>query len=259
MNPNQQGVYPGADCPECRSKEVRRGKVRIWALEETVRLVDRAVREIEKNQFTPKMKEGTPSIDEVDDLISIEDGEEASGGTAAEEREGMNEEGSSSFGDSHQSTSTIDPNQSQSNQASNSNSSPSLHVQPPSAPTSSSPETPFFESLQPTSSSSSRSNDPLPSSHTLDVSPTSSAPPLDQIISSSSPSEPIFETPQNPSGATNHASTPPSNASFASQDSPMLDLDSPEPRVVEEDQEELEEARNLLRPRTPNPYVAVFR
>ena len=254
MNPNQQGVYPGADCPECRSKEVRRGKVRIWALEETVRLVDRAVREIEKNQFTPEKKEEIVSAIEVDDLISMEeeDGvEEAKGETIEGGGNELNEEG-----DSHHSTSTIDPEQPRSDGASI---SPSSHVQTPSASTSSSPETPFFESLQPTSSSSSRSNDPLPSSHTLDVSPTSSAPPLDQIISSSSPSEPIFETPQHPSDALNHASTPPSNASFASQDSLMLDLDSPEPRVVEEDQEELEEARNLLRPRTPNPYVAVFR
>lgn len=25
-----QGVYPGPDCPECRSTDVRRGRVRIW-------------------------------------------------------------------------------------------------------------------------------------------------------------------------------------------------------------------------------------
>ncbi|GAA5943216.1 uncharacterized protein JCM15063_005293 [Sporobolomyces koalae] len=54
LNPHQRGVYPGAECPECRSQDVRRGKVRIWALEETIRLVDRAVRDIEHDQFTPQ-------------------------------------------------------------------------------------------------------------------------------------------------------------------------------------------------------------
>lgn len=42
------GVYEGADCPECRSRDVRRGKVRIWALEEAIRVVARGVREGER-------------------------------------------------------------------------------------------------------------------------------------------------------------------------------------------------------------------
>ncbi|KAM0755634.1 hypothetical protein T439DRAFT_320339 [Meredithblackwellia eburnea MCA 4105] len=49
---SQQGAYTGADCPECRSTEVRRGKVRIWALEEAIRLVERGVRE-SKKPYTP--------------------------------------------------------------------------------------------------------------------------------------------------------------------------------------------------------------
>ncbi|GAA5934823.1 hypothetical protein JCM1841_000264 [Sporobolomyces salmonicolor] len=48
----QQGVYAGPECPECRSTDVRRGRVRIWALEEVVRLVDRATKEIAK-PYTP--------------------------------------------------------------------------------------------------------------------------------------------------------------------------------------------------------------
>ncbi|TNY24199.1 hypothetical protein DMC30DRAFT_358924, partial [Rhodotorula diobovata] len=39
------GQYLGPDCPECRSADVRRGRIRIWSLEEVVRLVDRAQRE----------------------------------------------------------------------------------------------------------------------------------------------------------------------------------------------------------------------
>ncbi|GAA5859977.1 hypothetical protein JCM1840_001824 [Sporobolomyces johnsonii] len=48
----QQGAYAGPECPECRSTDVRRGRVRIWALEEVVRLVDRATKEIAK-PYTP--------------------------------------------------------------------------------------------------------------------------------------------------------------------------------------------------------------
>lgn len=47
MSP-QQGAYYGAECPECRSQDVRRGRVRIFALEEVVRLVERGMRDLRK-------------------------------------------------------------------------------------------------------------------------------------------------------------------------------------------------------------------
>ncbi|GAA5989841.1 hypothetical protein JCM11641_004811 [Rhodosporidiobolus odoratus] len=49
----QQGAYPGPECPECRVPDPRRGKVRIWALEEVIRLVDRAQRDIANTPYTP--------------------------------------------------------------------------------------------------------------------------------------------------------------------------------------------------------------
>ncbi|SCZ96003.1 BZ3500_MvSof-1268-A1-R1_Chr8-1g09939 [Microbotryum saponariae] len=44
----QQGRYFGPDCPECRESGVRHGKVRVWALEEVIRFVERGTRETEK-------------------------------------------------------------------------------------------------------------------------------------------------------------------------------------------------------------------
>ncbi|GAA6024677.1 hypothetical protein JCM10207_007832 [Rhodosporidiobolus poonsookiae] len=50
----QQGAYVGPECPECRTADPRRAKVRIWALEEVVRLVDRGVSDLAKAPpFTP--------------------------------------------------------------------------------------------------------------------------------------------------------------------------------------------------------------
>lgn len=46
------GVYSGPDCPECRSKEVKKGRVRIWALEEAIRIVAKGV-EQSAVQFVP--------------------------------------------------------------------------------------------------------------------------------------------------------------------------------------------------------------
>ncbi|GAA5892263.1 hypothetical protein JCM8208_001496 [Rhodotorula glutinis] len=47
------GQYLGPECPECRTADVRRGRVRIWSLEEVVRLVDRAQREIATKHYVP--------------------------------------------------------------------------------------------------------------------------------------------------------------------------------------------------------------
>ncbi|BGP22023.1 hypothetical protein JCM10295v2_000900 [Rhodotorula toruloides] len=101
----RQGQYTGPECPECRTADVRRGRVRIWSLEEVVRLVDRANREIANKPHTPAVppvepltatellladestvKNGgvplTPVSDcvkTVDDLISFEAETEAAG------------------------------------------------------------------------------------------------------------------------------------------------------------------------------------
>ena len=47
------GRYPGAPCPECRTEDVKKGQVRIWALEEVVRLVERLQRESEEMYQPP--------------------------------------------------------------------------------------------------------------------------------------------------------------------------------------------------------------
>ncbi|BGP13063.1 hypothetical protein JCM10213v2_000982 [Rhodosporidiobolus nylandii] len=49
----QQGAYHGPECPECRVPDPRRGKVRIWALEEIIRLVTRAQRDIASKPYMP--------------------------------------------------------------------------------------------------------------------------------------------------------------------------------------------------------------
>ena len=48
-----QGAYTGPDCPECRTTDVRRGRVRIWAMEETVRLVEKGAKEMEDKMYVP--------------------------------------------------------------------------------------------------------------------------------------------------------------------------------------------------------------
>ncbi|GAA5830462.1 hypothetical protein JCM11251_002478 [Rhodosporidiobolus azoricus] len=57
----QQGAYIGPECPECRLPDPRRGKVRIWALEEIVRLVDRAQRNIASKPYTPAFSAPPPA------------------------------------------------------------------------------------------------------------------------------------------------------------------------------------------------------
>ncbi|GAA6044401.1 hypothetical protein JCM8097_007245 [Rhodosporidiobolus ruineniae] len=58
----QSGVYRGPECPECRVPDPRRGKVRIWALEEIIRLVDRANRELVHKPFTPPIPPAQPAL-----------------------------------------------------------------------------------------------------------------------------------------------------------------------------------------------------
>jgi len=257
MNPNQQGVYPGADCPECRSREVRRGKVRIWALEETVRLVDRAVREIEKNQFTPeKRKDEVTSAVEVDDLISMEEetgAEEARGGIG-----GGGEE-------VREDTSTLDAfHQSGTDNASTEpllSTSTSFQDQVPDHPTASSAETPSFDPSQLSPTLSTPVDSSLPSA-SLSASLTTPSASVNQPLTSSHRSSPLSETLENPRSdhpEDHHPPPPPSAPSSITQDTEMHDRVLPVAVAVEEDPEELEEARNLLRPRTPNPYIAVFR
>jgi len=51
-NPHLQGVYKGAECPECRApiKTPASNKWRVWALEEIVRLLARGARDDESEQ-----------------------------------------------------------------------------------------------------------------------------------------------------------------------------------------------------------------
>ncbi|GAA5937763.1 hypothetical protein JCM3775_002121 [Rhodotorula graminis] len=65
------GQYLGPECPECRTADVRRGRVRIWSLEEVVRLVDRAQREIATKPYVPKFDLPKPVI--ARELVERED------------------------------------------------------------------------------------------------------------------------------------------------------------------------------------------
>ncbi|KAK4049668.1 hypothetical protein OIV83_003943 [Microbotryomycetes sp. JL201] len=56
----QQGAYHGAECPECRSQDVRRGRVRIFALEEVVRLVERGISDLKKPHYSAPEPPPTP-------------------------------------------------------------------------------------------------------------------------------------------------------------------------------------------------------
>ncbi|KAG0663068.1 hypothetical protein C6P46_002911 [Rhodotorula mucilaginosa] len=58
----QQGVYSGPECPECRTADVRRGRVRIYSLEEVVRLVERGKREIAAHPYTPVIQDAIHPI-----------------------------------------------------------------------------------------------------------------------------------------------------------------------------------------------------
>ncbi|KAM0787017.1 hypothetical protein ACM66B_006285 [Microbotryomycetes sp. NB124-2] len=74
---SQQGAYHGPDCPECRSSDVRRGRVRIFALEEVVRLVERGIRELKVPHYestpppppTPPAENVVPASLVVDDAL----------------------------------------------------------------------------------------------------------------------------------------------------------------------------------------------
>lgn len=76
-----QGPYLGPECPECRTADVRRGRVRIWSLEEIVRLVDRATREIANKPFVPpnidapKPITGAELVREEDKLVKVDEPE----------------------------------------------------------------------------------------------------------------------------------------------------------------------------------------
>ncbi|GAA5997075.1 uncharacterized protein JCM10292_006190 [Rhodotorula paludigena] len=76
-----QGAYTGPECPECRTADVRRGRVRIWSLEEIVRLVDRATREIAHKPFVPpnivgpKPVTGAELVREEDKLVKVDEPE----------------------------------------------------------------------------------------------------------------------------------------------------------------------------------------
>ncbi|GAA5856495.1 hypothetical protein JCM8547_008769 [Rhodosporidiobolus lusitaniae] len=79
----EQGQYQGAECPECRTPDPRRGKIRIWALEEIVRLVDRATREIANKPYTPNSSSNSPAKADTAGrarweagLTDVQDGEE---------------------------------------------------------------------------------------------------------------------------------------------------------------------------------------
>ncbi|BGP29223.1 hypothetical protein JCM10296v2_000961 [Rhodotorula toruloides] len=105
----RQGQYTGPECPECRTADVRRGRVRIWSLEEVVRLVDRANREIANKPYTPSVPPVEPltaadllladdedatltpsgeAVAVVDDLIEFEAGDEGEEKKADEARTG---------------------------------------------------------------------------------------------------------------------------------------------------------------------------
>uniref|UniRef100_A0A0K3CHJ5 FGENESH: predicted gene_5.92 protein n=1 Tax=Rhodotorula toruloides TaxID=5286 RepID=A0A0K3CHJ5_RHOTO len=106
---SMQGQYTGPECPECRTADVRRGRVRIWSLEEVVRLVDRATREIANKPYTPSVPPVEPLtaadlllaadghatstpvgqvVEVVDDLIELEAGDEGEEKKAEEARTG---------------------------------------------------------------------------------------------------------------------------------------------------------------------------
>ncbi|GAA6048061.1 hypothetical protein JCM3770_000172 [Rhodotorula araucariae] len=54
------GQYLGPECPECRLADGRRGRIRVWSLEEVVRLVDRATREIAGKPYVPRVDPPPP-------------------------------------------------------------------------------------------------------------------------------------------------------------------------------------------------------
>ncbi|GAA5850748.1 hypothetical protein JCM9279_003908 [Rhodotorula babjevae] len=78
------GQYHGPECPECRTADARRGRVRIWSLEEVVRLVDRAQREIATKPYVPsfnahKPVSGRELVEREDRLVDVGEGVDGDG------------------------------------------------------------------------------------------------------------------------------------------------------------------------------------
>ncbi|GAA5915031.1 uncharacterized protein JCM6883_004218 [Sporobolomyces salmoneus] len=261
LNPNQQGVYPGPDCPECRSREVRRGKMRVWALEETVRLVERAVREIEGNQFTPKKEDVTgdssaESQEEKDTESEVKKGKPEERGTLTGDGEGggVNELNESNDADLASSTPhsegdpiTIDDPTA----AEPENSQVDTRVAESSTE---SPPSPSFVPSEPHNSLAQPSPSTDADSMNIDLSPNAgvSDEPIPAEQSRNENENSIGSTPLPPSPS----APAPASASDPVDETQDSTMNTQDHNV---DEEELEEARNLLRPRTPNPYVAVFR
>ncbi|BGP37068.1 hypothetical protein JCM10449v2_000972 [Rhodotorula kratochvilovae] len=77
----RSGQYIGPECPECRLADGRRGRIRVWSLEEVVRLVDRATREIAGKPYVPKVDPPRPVsakelVEREDRLVDVDDGGE---------------------------------------------------------------------------------------------------------------------------------------------------------------------------------------
>jgi len=223
-------------------------------LEETVRLVDRAVREIEKNRFTPKATLQSSTKNDGQSHSPVGEVSSTSKDTLTQEEE-----------DEESKTRAVDSSISVSSQAQSAN-----------------------DDSEPTTNTNSTSD------HPDREPPPPPSPTLDSTISSALqiplPSESNEPDPPRPAASLVHAedvdmssedlssSTAPqtltssfANDNLAERRSPLPSVADPSTStwsVTEEDDlpvevnvasEDIEEARNLLRPRTPNPYIAVFR
>ncbi|GAA6024883.1 hypothetical protein JCM11491_006666 [Sporobolomyces phaffii] len=209
LNPHQRGVYPGAECPECRSTEVRRGKVRVWALEEAVRLVERAVRDVDAYRFTPSAPPAAPRPAVVD-----------------EPEPGSNDRTLVRATPSPDTVAGTDPVTAR-----------------PASPALGSNSTSFLEP-EPTPTlvvQDSHGNHSEDSPATVEAF-ADERPHRESVATSSAagPDSPL--PPRDRDGRREQES-----------DTEMHDVEEGSPSAAE-----VEEARNLLRPRTPNPYVAVF-
>lgn len=261
LNPHQHGVYPGPDCPECRSKEVRRGKVRIWALEETVRLVDRAVREIEKNRFTPKKEDSAATSVQIRPAGAHGAGSMNLPPGAEEEEERQLDDGSIEHSAEQQNRDVTAPQE---------------LVEPAISTASglSMPELPQ-DTVQAMVEVAPSPGDPASSFSRGDV-PERSTQANDAMVDGetalSTPSDLSMDETMNRGAGLTASQDTGSDASQSNRPIASSVTSSPNPHavavvditVVEQNQDsemsaEIEEARNLLRPRTPNPYIAVFR
>ncbi|GAA5887160.1 hypothetical protein JCM16303_002208 [Sporobolomyces ruberrimus] len=262
LNPYEQGVYPGAECPECRSREVRRGKVRIWAMEETVRLVERAVREIEGNRFTPAKKNVERVVTEDTRVSSAETklekvGEERETGKAGTEPLNVDHEVRDEPEEEAQiATEVFDADRAPSPSPLD-HDTLSMDMNPPPEradslcePSQDSPD--LSPLLRPTSI---RFEEPIPISSSSQSNPAHDLDSAHALEGESNPNLSFVQSPSTtslPVSSTTEPISEPLTITEENQDVAMSD-------VVEASAEEVEEARNLLRPRTPNPYIAVFR